>query len=67
MFLHFTTLKDKWTISNGTLGRSLLTTEMWVSSAAGLGDFLKFFATNATLKLVQIFGNFLGDFEVNHF
>ena len=32
-----------------------------------LGDFWKFLETNVTLKLAQILGNFLGDFDVSHF
>ena len=32
-----------------------------------LGDFWKFLETNVTLKLAQILGNFLGDFEVSQF
>ena len=35
-------------------------------SVTRFGDFWKFFATNVTLKLAQIFGNFLGNFEVSH-
>ena len=35
-------------------------------SVTRFGDFLKFLATNVTLKLAQIFVNFLGNFEVSH-
>ena len=40
----------------------------WVSgSATRFGDFCMLFSTNFSLKLAQIFWNYLGNFEVSHF
>ena len=47
--------------------RKVVTEESVVTSVTRLGDFWNFLATNFITKVVQMIGNFLGNFENHRF